>query len=267
MPEGDVLRRTAASLDAALAGRRLVRADLRWPGLSTADLTDRTVLHTRPYGKHLLTRLDDGRTLHSHLRMDGVWRVVPTGSPRAAARSPRVRALLADDRSTALGVSLGMLDLVRTSDEHLLVAHLGPDILDERFENGGLAEAEERWRSMRATPVCDVLLDQRVVAGIGTIYLAESLFAERIHPWTPADEVDAGRVLLTARALMQRSVARGPGPGKVHSRAGLPCPRCGTTVQRGTARRPPQERPVFWCPVCQAAGTGSLPGGVADRRD
>lgn len=248
-----MLRRTAALLDTALAGRRLVRADLRWPTLSTVDLTGCTVLHTRPYGKHLLTRLDDGRTLHSHLRMDGSWRVVATGSPRAAARSPRVRALLADERSTALGLQLGMLDLVPTSQEHRLVAHLGPDILDDTFESVGLAEAEERWRARGATPVCEVLLDQRVVAGIGTIYLAESLFAERIQPWTPADAVDASRVLRTARSLMQRSVRRGPGPSAVHGRAGLPCPRCGTTVQRGTARRPPQQRPVFWCPVCQTA--------------
>ncbi|MBU4334934.1 MAG: Fpg/Nei family DNA glycosylase [Actinobacteria bacterium] len=259
MPEGDVLRRTAALLDAALAGRRLVRAELRWPTMPTADLTGCTVLHTRPYGKHLLTRFDDGRTLHSHLRMDGVWRVVPTGSPRAAARSPRVRALLADEHSTALGIQLGMLDLVLTRQEHRLVAHLGPDILDDSFETGGLAEAQERWRARRRAPVCDVLLDQRVVAGIGTIYLAESLFAERVHPWTPADEVDAARVLRTARTLMHRSVLRGPGPSKAHGREGLPCPRCGATIQRGTARRPPEERPVFWCPVCQA------PGGPSDR--
>ena len=98
MPEGDVLRRTAAHLDRALAGRRLVRADLRWPTAATVDLVGRTVLGTRPYGKHLLTRFDDGRTLHTHLRMDGTWRLVPSVERRAAARSPQVRAVLADER-------------------------------------------------------------------------------------------------------------------------------------------------------------------------
>lgn len=248
-----MLRRTAALLDTALAGRRLVRAELRWPTLAGADLVGRTVLHTRPYGKHLLTRLDDGRTLHSHLRMDGMWRVVPTGTPRASGRSPRVRALLADERSTALGIELGMLDLVRTTAEHELVGHLGPDLLDDTFEPGGLAEGLDRWRARGPAPTCDVLLDQQVVAGIGTIYLAETLFAERVHPWTPADEVDAAQLLRTARALMLRSVARGPAPSAVHARAGLPCPRCGATVRRDAARRPPYERPVFWCAVCQAA--------------
>jgi endonuclease-8 len=248
---------TAARLDEALAGRVLVRGELRWPTVADADLAGRTVRHTRPFGKHLLTRLDDGRTVHSHLRMDGAWRVVATGSQAAQARSPQVRAVLATDVDTALGESLGMLDLVPTSHEHQLVGHLGPDLLDDGFDTGtgapgpGLAEAVARWDRCGAAQVCDVLLDQRVVAGIGTIWLAESLFAHRIFPWTAADQVDPVVVLRTARRLMQASVAGHPAI-RVHGRRGRPCPRCGTSVARGQARRPPYERPVFWCPACQA---------------
>ncbi|MCL2466399.1 MAG: Fpg/Nei family DNA glycosylase [Micrococcales bacterium] len=257
MPEGDALRITAARLDDALAGHVLVRAELRWPTAAGADLVGRTVRHTRPFGKHLLTRFDDGRTLHTHLRMDGAWRVVPSGSSHAQARSHRVRAVLATETDTALGIDLGMLDLVPTSREHELVAHLGPDILDDGFDTGtgppgpGLAEAVTRWARRGPTRVCDVLLDQEVVAGIGTIWMAESLFAHRVYPWTPADQVDPVTILRTARRRMADSAA-GHATIHVHSRQGRPCPRCGTLVARGQARQPPHERPVFWCPTCQA---------------
>ena len=251
MPEGDSLRRAAARMDAALVGAPLVRAELRWPTAATIDLVGRTVLGTRPYGKHLLTRLDDGRTLHTHLRMDGTWKVARTGSAGARAASPDVRAVLATATWTAVGWKLGMLDVVPTEAEHTLIGHLGPDILDDPVD---AVEALRRWRLAGATPVAEVLLDQRVVAGIGTIYAAESLFAERLWPWTPADEVpDPARVLGVARRLMQRSVAAGPRPSNVHGRAQRPCPRCGTPVAVGQARRPPQERPIFYCPRCQAA--------------
>lgn len=249
MPEGDVLRRTATRLDEALAGRTLVRAELRWPDAGGVDLVGRTVLGTQPYGKHLLTRFDDGRTLHTHLRMDGRWRVARTGTPEAQGRSPQVRALLAAPSWTAVGYLLGMLDVLPTRDEARVVGHLGPDVLAETFDAD---EALDRWRRAGATPAAEVLLDQTVVAGIGTIYLAESLFWERLWPWTPADQVpDPGRLLTVARRLMQRAVLSGSPPGRVHGRLRQPCPRCGTPIAVGVARRPPMERPVYWCPSCQ----------------
>ncbi|WP_448629675.1 DNA-formamidopyrimidine glycosylase family protein [Cellulomonas soli] len=256
MPEGDVLRRTAARLDAALAGRPLTRADLRWPSAATVDLCGPPVLGTAAYGKHLLTRFADGRTLHTHLRMEGSWSVARTGTPQALARSSRVRAVLGNETWTAIGNLLGMLDVVPTREEARLVGHLGPDVLADDFVPGaGLDEAVRRWAARGATPVGEVLLDQTVAAGIGTIYTAESLFAERIWPWTPADAVpDPAHVLQVARALMQRAVRTGYPPGRVHGRLRSPCPRCGTPIAVGQARQPPMQRPVFYCPACQPAG-------------
>lgn len=250
MPEGDLLRRTAALLDRALAGHVLVRAELRWPGVGGLDLTGRTVLGTVAYGKHLLTRLDDGTTVHTHLRMDGSWRVWPTGSSRAAGRSPDVRAVLGAEHATAVGYLLGMLDVLRTRDEQAVVGHLGPDILADTVD---APELLRRWSAAGGRPAAEVLLDQRVVAGIGTIFMAESLFADRVWPWTPADEVaDPGHLLAVARRLMQRSVAAGRPDERVHGRAGRPCTRCGGPVAVGTAGEPPVQRVVFWCPRCQA---------------
>ncbi|MBD7918839.1 Fpg/Nei family DNA glycosylase [Cellulomonas sp. Sa3CUA2] len=271
MPEGDVLRRTAAHLDRALAGRRLVRADLRWPTAATVDLTGHTVLGTRPYGKHLLTRFDDGRTLHTHLRMDGTWRLVPSTQQRAAARSPQVRAVLGDERWTAVGYQLGMLDVVPTSAERTLLGHLGPDVLDGDFDSTpgvpwagppvldlptpGIDEALRRWSAQGARPVAEVLLDQRVVVGIGTIFTAESLFARGWWPWTPADAVtDADEVLRAARALLRASVATGRPAAAVYGREGRTCSRCGARVARGDVGTPPTQRQVYWCPGCQVRG-------------
>jgi endonuclease-8 len=262
VPEGDILRRTARRLDEALAGRELVRADLRWPSAATVDLLGRTVLGTASYGKHLLTRFDDGRTLHTHLRMDGSWRIARTGSPGARAAAPQVRAVLANETWTAVGELIGMLDVVPTRDEHTLIGHLGPDLLADDFETAGLPEALRRWSARGSTPVCEVLLDQTVVAGIGTIYMADSLFLEKIWPWTPADEVpDPGRLLRVARAIMQRSVgtATPSTTGEtyrgrttwVHGRLREPCRRCGAPVRRGLAGTPPRERPAYFCGVCQ----------------
>lgn len=128
MPEGDTVWRTAHRLHQVFAGRPLTECDLRWPGLSTHDFTGAETLEVAPRGKHLLHRLDGGWTIHSHLRMEGSWRVEPTDAappPRAA----KVRAVLATATYRAVGWSLGMLDVVRTADEGTLVGHLGPDLL------------------------------------------------------------------------------------------------------------------------------------------
>ena len=159
MPEGDILRRTAATLDRALTDAVVVRTELRWPTAAGTVFDGRTVLGTHAYGKHLFTRFDDGRTLHTHPRMDGYWRTHPTGSAAARARDPFVRAVLGTAAWTAVGHHLGMLDVVPTSQEHTLVAHLGPDVLADDFPLVGLPEALARVAARGATPIAEVLLD------------------------------------------------------------------------------------------------------------
>lgn len=267
MPEGDIVVRVARRLDAALAGQVLARAELRWPDLGGVDLVGSRVLGHATAGKHLLTRLDDGRTLHTHLRMDGLWRIVRTGDLAAgtsrADRSHRVRAVLGTSAWTALGIDLGLMDLVPTAEEHRVVGHLGPDVLGADLD---VADAGRRILDQGDRDVGEVLLDQRVVAGLGTIYMAESLWAHRISPWTPAGDLDgaAADVVATARALMLRSVAaRTPratdDPRRstnVHGRDRRPCPRCGTPVALGEVGRAPTARRAFYCPRCQPVPAG-----------
>ncbi|GMA26438.1 putative endonuclease 8 2 [Luteimicrobium album] len=268
MPEGDVVLLTARRLDTALRGRPLDRAELRWPTAFEVDRVGRTVLEVAAYGKHLLTRFDDGRTLRTHLRMDGTWRIARTGTPQARARDPRVRAVLANATWTCVGTDLGMLDVVRTRDERTLLGDLGPDLLADGFADGtpearrpggraGVDLATDRILAADGAggfrrehdpadgaPLAELLLSQHGVAGLGTIYTAETLFAHRLWPWTPARAVGPGGVrdlLLTARRLELAAVATGPQAQEryVHGREGRPCRVCGTAVQVGsrTGRR------------------------------
>ncbi|GAA2519045.1 DNA-formamidopyrimidine glycosylase family protein [Rarobacter incanus] len=273
MPEGDVLARCAQTLGQALDGTRLTTAQLRWPNVDPGALVGQTVTQTLSYGKNLFQRTGDGWTLHTHLRMDGAWRTAPAGSPAAArlARTPHARVLLGNDATLCVGLDIGMVNLVRTRDEHTIVDRLGPDLLAADFEGGnargglhagatptptGLQKAVSNAQADPSRPICEVLLDQRVVAGIGTIYMAESLFALRIWPWTPVAQLageDIANLLLAARRLMQRVVVGGFGArtSHAHARRGKPCHRCGTPIARGTANALPYERPVFYCPHCQ----------------
>ena len=270
MPEGDTVLRTARRLDAALRGRAVTVSDLRWPSLATVDLRGTTTLEVLARGKHLLHRFDDGRTLHSHLRMEGQWRVEATGSAAAASRlrNPGLRAAVVTDEWAALGLRLGMLDLVATREEHTLVGHLGPDILGPDWS---LPTAVGNLdRAVRAgTDIGAALLDQRNLAGIGTLWASESLFLERLSPWSRPDQaaiegvVERARRLMTATLphAMQSStgIRRQGETSYVHGRSGRPCRRGGDTIRVASSQPPPRDRTMFYCPTCQ--------GGLAAHDD
>jgi len=278
VPEGDTVLRTARRLDQALSGRPLVRAELRWPTLGDVDLAGRTVLETRSYGKQILTRLaaDTGTgpgvriptasaeplTLRSHLRMEGRWEITRPGPARwPRAGGVTVRAVLGTDAWTAVGTWLGLLDLIPTRDEHTLLGHLGPDILAPDPDGAALARAAQRIAARPDRTVGAALLDQTGVAGIGTMYMAETLFLQQLSPWTPVAEVELPAILARARRLLEHGASsatpsttgssRRGEQNYVHARSGRPCRRCGTMIRVAPVGVAPRERPAFWCPVCQ----------------
>jgi endonuclease-8 len=260
VPEGDVVLRTARRLHAALAGRKLITADLRWPSLAAENLVGLEVLEVVAVGKHLLIRLEQNATLHSHLRMEGSWHVHRTGEPWRRPRAEHeIRAILANPEWTAIGHHLGMLDLVATDREDTLVGHLGPDILAPGWDP---EIATRRVRDQGARPIGTVLLDQQVLAGIGTFFMSEAAFLRGVNPWTPTSEVrKLDELVRMAHRLMTVNVdravqvttgnARKGQEAYVHARSGRPCRRCGTTIRVAPLGEPPTERPVFWCPHCQ----------------
>lgn len=261
MPEGDTVWRTAKRLHLALAGQELVRSDLRWPSLATVDLSGRTTLEVVPRGKHILHRLSGGLTLHSHLRMEGSWRVHPApGPPRLPSTT---RAVLASAEHLAVGASLGMLDLVETRAEHTLVGHLGPDLLGEDWDLDQVLDAYQRQGDR---PLGEVLLDQTLACGIGTMYAAESLFLRRVDPWAPTGELPRdtlAAVLTTARSALvvncgravQRTTPETMREQKwVHGRADRPCLHCGARIRVDPIGVAPTDRVMFHCPRCQPSG-------------
>ncbi len=279
MPEGDTVLRTARRLHRALSGRPLARTELRWPSLGDADLAGRTVAEVTAYGKHILTRIaaadpaalgrrrptvpDVPLTLRSHLRMEGRWYVhARDAEPWPPAGRASVRAVLGGSEWTAVGTWLGLLDLVPTSAEAGLIGHLGPDIMADGFDP---AAAAPRLLTDPARPVGAVLLDQTTVAGVGTMYMAEALFVQRVSPWTPVAEVDVPALLGTARRQLLRgatqavpSTTGNPRRGLqtfVHGRSGRPCQRCGGIVRVAEIGPAGKLRPAFYCPTCQPGPT------------
>ncbi|MEJ5945113.1 DNA-formamidopyrimidine glycosylase family protein [Pseudokineococcus basanitobsidens] len=264
MPEGDTVLRTARRLNAALAGEVLRSSDLRWPSLATVDLAGQRVLEVAARGKHVLLRTDAGLTVHSHLRMDGSWLVHRTGQPWRVRSPEGVRAVLVAPGWTAVGHRLGMLDLVATADEAGVVGHLGPDVLADGWDAGGAQRALAALHEHPDREVGDALLDQRLLAGVGTFWMSELLFLRGTSPWTRVDDVpDLAGALALVRRMMRVSVeARDPvqtttgdtraGRNRyVHARSGLPCLRCGTPVRVAPIGTGPQARSAFSCPSCQ----------------
>ena len=275
MPEGDVVWRAARQLDEALAGRALVRSDFRVPRFATADLAGRSVSEAVSRGKHLLVRVEDGLTIHTHLRMDGSWWIRPAGG--YPPRDHRVRLVLANEAWQAVGYLLGVVEILPTAREERALGHLGPDLLGPDWD---AAEAVRRLRADPARPVGEALLDQRNLAGIGNLYKAEVLFLRGINPWRPvADIDDVEALVMLAHRLLEANKERVgqittgmQGRGEetwVYGRSGRACRRCGGPVRvarpgrvsgptgraerAGSGDRPgdPDARVTFWCPVCQ----------------
>lgn len=263
MPEGDTVHRSCAQLHRVLAGQVLTRAELRVPRHAAADLVGMTVLEVVPRGKHQLTRLDSGLTLHTHLRMDGTWRIVGRAE-RPPGPAHQVRVVLGTGTDLAVGLRLPVVELLHTSDEHKVVGHLGPDLLGVVGQPGGWDE-EEALRRLTADPrrtVGEALLDQRNLAGVGTFYRAEICFLQGVHPRTPVGEVgDLPRLVRRVRQLLQVNVTRTTqvttGIDRrgqrawVFERPGQPCRRCGTLIAVEEFGPAGQERLSYWCPRCQ----------------
>lgn len=262
MPEGDVVWYTARRLHEALAGRVLTRSDFRVPRFATVNLAGQLVTEAVPRGKHLLIRTGNGLTVHTHLKMEGRWRIRPVSDGLRYPDSHTIRLLLANAEWLAVGYQLGITEVLRTALESQAVGHLGPDLLDPEWGAAHLAEAVRRLAADPERPVGEALLDQRNLAGAGVIFATEMLFLRGIDPWRPAGEVEdlpalaeLGHRLLDANRTRPGQVTTGdPRPGRqfwAYGRAGRPCRRCGTVIRKGQQGPPGQERLRFWCPNCQ----------------
>jgi len=222
-------RRLAPSQLRALVGARIARVERR--------------------GKHQLLHLEDGRILHAHFRMNGDWMLTETGAPL-----PRfARAVLDfDDGSSLVFVdsrALGTIDVHPANAE--LDLGLGPDAADPEWSAEHLATA----LALRRGPIKPALLDQRLVAGLGNIYAAESLWRARISPFAPCNSLGRPQVTKLRKAI-DAVLVRATGSRytdddtvalDVYDREGLPCRRCRTRIERVVQA----GRSTYYCPHCQ----------------
>lgn len=263
MPEGDTVWLAAQRLDAAFAARPLTGSDFRVPHLATVDLGRRTILNVRSYGKHLLFPLDDGRTLHTHFRMDGSWHLYRPGRPWRGGPGWQVRAVLTNEEWVAVGFRLPVIELISSADVPRIVGRLGPDMLADMPD---VATAVANVSSDPDRAIGDALLDQSLVAGFGLIYVTEGLFLHGVSPGTPVRDVpDLNRLIERTQRLMAANRTHGAQTATgnlraqhyVYGRAGRACRRCGQRVNFGQQASGTFVRDAYWCGHCQP---GPAPG-------
>ena len=257
MPEGDTVYLAAGRLREALAGRTLTRSDFRVPRYATVDLSGRDVDDVVSRGKHLLIRVAPDVTVHSHLRMDGVWRTYRSGERWRGGPQWQVRIVLSNRAHDAVGYRIPVIDVVPRSREDELVGHLGPDLLGPDWDPD---EAARRLADQPDREIGDALLDQRNVAGIGNVYKTELCFLRGVSPWTPVRDVGdlhpwvdlAHRLLDANKGGHAQSTTGDLRPTRrnwVYGRK--TCLRCDGPIRRGRQGDPPEDRVSDWCPHCQ----------------
>jgi formamidopyrimidine-DNA glycosylase len=270
MPELPEVETTVRGLAAVLEGRRIASIELRRPDLRRpfpADLRQRltgarvTGLGRR--AKYGLIETDRDDTLVFHLGMSGSWRVDP------AQIGLHDHVLIETEEGRRLSLNdprrFGSLDLVPTAELDRMepFARMGPEPLGEAFDGACLAAA----LAGRQAPIKAMLLDQRIVAGLGNIYVCEALHMARIAPGRAAgrisrprldrlaaavkavllDAIDAGGSTLRDYAQPNGELGYFSAKWRVYGREGRPCPECGATIRR----RADSGRSTFFCPRCQ----------------
>lgn len=256
MPEGDTIHRVAARLRPALEGQRLERFEAaRLVGPAPTPGTHIRSVEAR--GKHLLVGFDGGLVLRVHLGMRGSWHLYREGQRwRRPPWTARCVLVVEGWEAVAFGAPTVRTELAG-DDTPRGISGLGPDLC-EGAPDLDLAVARMAHHPDGSLTVAEVLLDQRVAAGIGNVFKSEVLFACGVDPFTPLAEVDGPtrrRLLEAAHRQLRANLGRArrttvAGGLAVYGRAGRPCRRCGTPVE--VRRHGEAARATYWCPRCQA---------------
>jgi endonuclease VIII len=273
VPEGDTIFRAARTLHRALAGKTVTRFTSVLPHLTRvhedAPLTGRTILNVRAVGKHLLMEFSGDLLLRTHMRMNGSWHIYRPGEPwQRPRRSMRIIVSTADFEAVGFDIPVAEMIHARDVRRHVELRRLGPDLLADDFDP---AEAARRIRERGESEIADVLLNQRVLAGIGNVYKSEVLFSCGVSPFAHVvslsdEQIDC--LVATAHRFLRANVTdnlaamttytgfrrttRRSAPEErlwVYGRAGAPCRKCGTPVSIRAQGH--DARLTYWCDRCQ----------------
>jgi endonuclease VIII len=243
VPEGDSLHRAARRLQ-PLVGERLEVESPNPRGQATgvAEVVDGRVLESvEAVGKNLLLRFEGGVVVRSHLRMSGRWRL----DRRGKARVGKPWLVLRGREWEGVLWNGPVLTL-----EARNVRRLGQDVLGAAFDEDAAVARIRRGGGDRR--LGEALQDQRLLAGVGNMWMAEALWEIGVSPWEPVADVPdetLHEAVAAARRLMGDSLRTGRPTKRIYRRAGRPCLRCGTVVRsRGQGDA---NRTAYWCPGCQ----------------
>ena len=278
MPEGDTIYRTARTLNQALAGRVVTGFETALAHLARVNddtpVVGRTVERVESRGKWCLIYFSGDLILVTHMLMSGSWHLYRTGERWKAPRRS-MRCVIRTDayEAVAFNVPIAEFHTARSLERSSQVPKLGPDVLGAEFTaDTGVARLEAYAREHPEAEVGVVLLNQRVLAGLGNVYKSEVAFSARVNPWRgigTLTRAEVQRLVEFSLRYMRANVVEGKGDGIVtytghrrttqrmdenerlwvYGRKDQECRRCGTTIlmrKQGT-----QARSTYWCPGCQ----------------
>ncbi|HZH03187.1 MAG TPA: DNA-formamidopyrimidine glycosylase family protein [Myxococcaceae bacterium] len=274
MPEGDTIFRAARTLHRALAGKTVTRFETGYAQLARVDddapIAGRRIEEVSAAGKHLLMRFSGDLVLRTHMRMNGSWHIYRPGEAwRLPKRAARVVVETEDFVAVAFDVPVAEFHTEHALRRQEDMRKMGPDLLSGEFD---AAEAFRRVRERADAEIGVVLLNQRVMAGVGNAFKSEILFACRVNPFTPVRDLDDATVnglVETSLKYLKVNVIEGASDKPVtytgfrrttgradpaarlwvYGRFGQPCRRCGTTLSY--AKQGVDARSTYWCPQCQ----------------
>ncbi len=254
MPEGDTIHAAAARIRAVLGPGPIVAAEGSRLIARRNRLIDAPITRVWSHGKHTIIEAGDW-AIRAHLRMHGRWTTHEPGwRPKP---SGSLRAMVASEHGAAACWAAPDVAVDKTMSIHnWLDTNVGPDLIRSDVDDAMVASA----LSDPARPIAEVLLDQRIAAGIGNVFKSELCFRARINPETPVGELDepavraifddAAHLLRLNSHRRDRLTTKVDRPGRrqaVYGRVGRGCPACNTPIERRTLG----ERVTFWCPRCQ----------------
>lgn len=288
MPEGDTIYRAVRALQRAIGGKTVTGFETGLAKLARVNddtpLVGRVVEKVESRGKWCLIYFSGDLILATHMLMSGSWHLYRTGERWQMGRA-RMRAVIRTADWEAVGFNIPVAEFYTArSLARSQVPKLGPDILSESFTvEGGVARLTAYARENPDAEIAVVLLNQRVLAGLGNVYKSEVAFAAGVNPFRAMRTITLREMELmvnAAQKYMKANVADGKGDGIVtysgnrrttramdrekrlwvYQRAGRECRRCGATVMM--RKQGVQARSTYWCPECQPwVGGGSSPQG------
>ena len=278
MPEGDTIYRAARALQKAIGGKVVSAFDTGLATLASVNddkpLIGRTVEKVEPRGKWCLIYFSGDLILVTHMLMSGSWHIYRTGEKWWMGRNRmRVAITCGDYQAVAFNVPIAEFHSARTLERNSQIPKLGPDLLADNFTvAGAVSILRDHALLYPDSEIAVVLLNQRVMAGLGNVYKSEVAFAARVNPFRQMrtiTELEMENIADISQRYMRANVADGAGDGIVtyagnrrtthamdradrlwvYGRQGQECRRCGAAIEM--RKQGEQARSTYWCPACQ----------------